>query len=208
MAEVDPSDGVPAVFAPPATESLGGSGPVHYSGQDSGERMQPQPPVDADGDGDALAVEQQQPQNGAPASAEQIDAATATAAAAAPSTPSTPSTPSKLSVAVEEPSNAMDAESLAALHRWLACICVITFDLEMGPTLEYCYPPDYLSQEEIANGQLPPLPHAIAPLALLTVESSTSALSAWHAAAFLCSDCVQCLCAICAVWLSVRFGLS
>ena len=73
--------------------------------------------------------------------------------AATSSTAPAPTTPSKLSVAVDEPSNTLDAESLAALHRWLACVCVITFDLEMGPTMEYCYPPNYLSQAEITNGQ-------------------------------------------------------
>ena len=39
----------------------------------------------------------------------------------------------------------------AGLHRWLSCICVITFDLELGPSLEYCYPPEQLSQAEATN---------------------------------------------------------
>ena len=90
---------------------------------------------------DVSTASQQQPVNG-------------TAAVAARSAAHSPHAPSKLSVDVEESTGAvLDAEALASLHRWLACICVVTFDLEMGPTMEYCYPPAYLSQAEIASGQ-------------------------------------------------------
>ena len=76
---------------------------------------------------------------------------------------------SRLSISVAEPAStaALDAEALASLHRWLACICVVTFDLEMGPTMEYCYPANYLSQAEASNGQ----PHSHA-LHNLTVDRS------------------------------------
>jgi hypothetical protein len=47
--------------------------------------------------------------------------------------------------------SAVEGGVLGGLHRWLSCICVITFDLELGPSLEYCYPPEQLSQAEATN---------------------------------------------------------
>jgi len=132
MASVDASDAAPAMAALSVDESP--ATPATDGPHDSTRTVHA-------ADDKSAASQQQQSINGTAAAASEPAAA--------------PSTPSKLSVDVEELSSSasLDAEALAALHRWLACICVVTFDLEMGPTLEYCYPPGYLSQVEITNGQ-------------------------------------------------------
>ena len=142
MADVHPSTDSPSLLAPPATE------PPASSAVDKREVAR-----SAD---DIPAAVQQQTWNGIAAAAAAVAAVasditdSSSSGAAAPSTPAKP-----LFVSVDEPSSnaALDVEALAAIHRWLACVCVITFDLEMGPTLEYCYPSGYLSQAEITNGQ-------------------------------------------------------
>eukprot|EP00808_Paulinella_micropora_P008528 g38034.t1 len=37
---------------------------------------------------------------------------------------------------------------MRGLRRWLACVCSVVFDLELGPKLEYMYPPDSLLADE------------------------------------------------------------
>ncbi|KAJ3408792.1 Protein dennd6a [Chytriomyces hyalinus] len=39
--------------------------------------------------------------------------------------------------------------SLAMLRRWCLSLCVVTFDLDLGPALEYIYPPLELSEPEL-----------------------------------------------------------
>ncbi|KJE91019.1 hypothetical protein CAOG_02223 [Capsaspora owczarzaki ATCC 30864] len=40
---------------------------------------------------------------------------------------------------------------VTAFSRWLTCLCVITFDLELGQSMEYMYPPTRLTDLEKAN---------------------------------------------------------
>ncbi|ORY30099.1 DUF1630-domain-containing protein [Rhizoclosmatium globosum] len=40
-------------------------------------------------------------------------------------------------------------DALAALRRWCTAVCVVTFDLDEGPVMEYVYPPIDLSQDEL-----------------------------------------------------------
>ena len=167
MPEVDEPD-TAAPVAPPATEPLAATATdTTTHEQDSKE--------EAHTAEDVVAADQQQAVNDAASAPDATTASTAAPSAASPS---------RLSVSVaDEPSTgaSLDGEALAALHRWLACVCVVTFDLEMGPTMEYCYPPNYLSQAESTNGQPQSRPRAH--LTRATVPSLT-----------MCFRCGRCHC--------------
>jgi hypothetical protein len=48
----------------------------------------------------------------------------------------------------------MDAAGRATFDSWLTGFAVVTFDLELGPTIEMVYPPDIpLTKSELTNGQ-------------------------------------------------------
>jgi len=43
------------------------------------------------------------------------------------------------------------APEMVPLSEWLTCFCVVKFDIEIGQTLEYTYPPMNFTEEEVTN---------------------------------------------------------
>ena len=144
MAEVESPEAILSAHVPPVTEPPASDTNTHVQQSSSDVALTAE---------DGAAAPHQPPSDGTAA----LAGSEPQEAASVPSSSSSgPSTPPRLFVSVTEQPKAatpLEADELAALHRWLACVCVVTFDLEMGPTLEYCFPPNYLSQAEITNGQ-------------------------------------------------------
>lgn len=45
-----------------------------------------------------------------------------------------------------------DANDWIRFSQWLHCLCVVTFDLNLGQALEYVYPPEFMpSEQEVSN---------------------------------------------------------
>lgn len=45
----------------------------------------------------------------------------------------------------------LQVDKIPPLSQWLTCFCVVKFDIEIGQTLEYTYPPIKLTDEETTN---------------------------------------------------------
>ena len=44
------------------------------------------------------------------------------------------------------------SEEWGRFHEWMKCVGVVTFDLELGQKLEYCFPPDVkLGEKETSD---------------------------------------------------------
>eukprot|EP00164_Ancoracysta_twista_P005295 GFYU01007249.1.p1 GENE.GFYU01007249.1~~GFYU01007249.1.p1 ORF type:complete len:759 (+),score=92.09 GFYU01007249.1:60-2336(+) len=75
-----------------------------------------------------------------------------------PETRPSPSMVTSRNVQVKEPQsfrsvdpNLMDGLDIVSLRRWIECIGVVTFDLEIGQTMELCYPDNPLAADEMVN---------------------------------------------------------